>query len=239
NDMNKKELLDFWEQIFMDKKIINIDNMLMDPRPNLYNISGNYLNLQFPFSSYFMEQIDQHKKLYNEELILLYEQPENLDENENLRSEKMKAFLKKFSNNILAMIPALTPTILQLAGNLYFKDFVTTSSTNSGYSNESDNERFGIHLIDQVCKMMLENIIKLKNENVNDNITANDLREWQRQVTNVLTLCANIETSSKLKALQFLRISDTEPVMFNEEIENIEEVIDEINLAMERPSFLI
>ncbi|CAG8797712.1 5153_t:CDS:1, partial [Racocetra fulgida] len=48
-----------------------------------------------------MEQIDQHKKLYYEELDLLYEQPENWDENDNLKPEIMEAFLGKFSENIL------------------------------------------------------------------------------------------------------------------------------------------
>ncbi|KAF0492991.1 e3 ubiquitin-protein ligase [Gigaspora margarita] len=112
--------------------------MLMDSHPNLYNISGIYLNHQFPFSSYFMEQIKLHKKLYNEELDLLYENPEHLDKNENLRPEILEEFLIKFSTNILTAIPALTPTILQLTGDLYFEDFVTTTSTNSGYLNEPD-----------------------------------------------------------------------------------------------------
>ncbi|CAG8808005.1 6429_t:CDS:2, partial [Dentiscutata erythropus] len=196
-------------------------------------------------------QIDMHKKLYNEELNLLYEQPENLDENENLRPEKMEVFLEKFSNNILATIPALTPTMLQLAGNLYFEDFVTTSSTNSGYPNESnvkllqflfrqllskddinniENERFGINLVDQVCKIMLENIIKLKNENADNNIAENDLREWQRQVTNVLTLSANIEISSKSKALQFLRICND---LISTKLINISDIVDAINIKRE------
>ncbi|CAG8697425.1 10085_t:CDS:2, partial [Racocetra fulgida] len=289
NESNENELFNFWEQIFMNKKIINIDDMLMDPRPNLYSISGNYLNLRFPFSSYFMEQIDQYKKLYNEELDILYEQPENLDENENLRSEIMEVFLEKFSNNILTAIPAMTPTILQVAGNLYFEDFVTISSTNSGYPNESDvklllflfrrscdnetlndpiklhvfwwtssdaliaelelarmcpsimeliskedindeNARFGINLIDQVCKMMLENIMKLKNENADEIIATNDLREWQRQVTNILSLSANIETSSESKTLQFLRICND---LISTQLINISDIVGAINVKRE------
>ncbi|CAG8447585.1 8222_t:CDS:10, partial [Acaulospora morrowiae] len=139
---NKNDLFKFWKQIFMNKRIVNIDNMVMDPKPDLYIISGNYLNLKFPFSCYFMEQIDKHKELYLGELDLLCEKPENLDENGYLRPEIMTQFLEKFSEGIRTAIATLTPIILARARNLYFEDFITISSVNAGYSNESDIKLF-------------------------------------------------------------------------------------------------
>ncbi|CAG8709962.1 9694_t:CDS:2, partial [Acaulospora morrowiae] len=247
--LNKNDLFKFWKQIFMNKKIVNIDDMVMDPQPDLYAVSGNYLNLKFPFSYYFMEQIDKHKELYHGELDLMREEPDNLDECGNLRPEAVTQFLEKFSEGIRTTIAALTPTILALARSLYFEDFITVSSVNAGYSNESDiklfqflfsrsceaevfndpirlhifwwtnsetlvskfklaqmlppnsledsvftsNEHFKSHLIDHVCKMMLEKIMNLGEsaDNVKnimnlggesaDNVK-NILQDWQLQV---------------------------------------------------------
>ncbi|CAG8763143.1 26890_t:CDS:2 [Gigaspora margarita] len=224
----------------MNKKIINIDDMPMDPRPNLYNISGNYLKLRFPFSSYFIEQIDKHKKLYNKELDLFYKQSKNLDENDNLCLEKIEEFLEKFSENILAMIPSLTPTILQIARN--FSDALIAELElaqmcppiieliSKDNINSNEYEYFGIHLINQVCKMMLKNIIKLKNKNANESIFANDLREWQQQVTNILILSANIKTSSESKALQFLCICND---LISIQLIKISDIVDAINIKHE------
>ncbi|CAG8468220.1 46_t:CDS:10, partial [Acaulospora colombiana] len=238
-DNDENDLFTFWKHIFMNKKIVNIDDMIMDPRPDLYTISGNYLNLKFPFSHYFMEQIDQYKKLYHEELDLMYEKPENLDDDENLSPEILTQFHGRFVETIRATITILTSEIVQLAGNLYLDDFVIISSTNAGYSQESDvkllhfllsrscdaevlndpirlhiywwknsdaliselelaricpsvieldnedhekDNRFGTYLIDNVCRIMIEKLIKLgtpkddKNEVSDDNVneTAND-----------------------------------------------------------------
>ncbi|CAG8632902.1 13269_t:CDS:10, partial [Gigaspora margarita] len=131
---DENDLFKFWKQIFMNKKIINIDEIFMDPQPNLYRIPGNHLNLRFPFSHYFMKQIDQYKSLYQKELENWYEQPENWDVDDNLHPE----VIDEFSAKILAMITTLTPEILQLAKSLYFEDFVTIQSANAGYLNESD-----------------------------------------------------------------------------------------------------
>ncbi|KAF0511752.1 e3 ubiquitin-protein ligase [Gigaspora margarita] len=131
---DENDLFKFWKQIFLNKKIINIDEIFMDPQPNLYRIPGYHLNLRFPFSHYFMKQIDQYKSLYQKKLENWYEQPENWDVDDNLHPE----VIDEFSEKILAMITTLTPEILQLAKSLYFKDFVTIQSANAGYLNESD-----------------------------------------------------------------------------------------------------
>ncbi|CAG8532603.1 7300_t:CDS:10, partial [Acaulospora morrowiae] len=286
DESDENELFKFWKEIFINKKIVNIDDMVMDPRPDLYSTSGNYLNLKFPFSYYFMEQIDQYKKLYFEELDLIYENPENLGEDGNLRPEVKDEFLEKFSEGIRTTLTALTPAILELARSLYVEDFITVSSTNAGYSKESDikllyilfsrscdadalndlvklhifwwtnsdaliselelvrmcspnileennnigdNDLFGSHLIDQVGKMMLEKIIELGSETANDNMN-NNIQEWQRQVVNILSFCANIETSSESKILQFLRICND---LVSSEVIKISDIVNAINLLRE------
>ncbi|CAG8617445.1 7384_t:CDS:2, partial [Racocetra persica] len=94
----------------------------------------------------------------------------------------------------------------------------------------NENARFGINLVDQVCKMMLENIMKLKNENADEIIATNDLREWQRQVTNILSLSANIETSSESKTLQFLRICND---LISTQLISISDIVGAINVKRE------
>ncbi|CAG8507631.1 2484_t:CDS:2, partial [Racocetra fulgida] len=283
---DEDDLFKFWKQIFINKEIVNIDEELTDPQPNLYSIPGNYLNLQFPFSYYFMEQIDQYKRLYYEQLDNLYEQPENLDTGDNLHPEVLNRFVKEFSMKIQTTITTLTPEILQLARHLYFEDFVTTHCAIAGYLDESDakllqfifrrlcddeilndpvrlhifwwdnsdsliaelelalmcpsitepesnlfeGSRFGDYVIDNIVNMMLEKIMELKDETIDELIIANYLREWQRQVINVLSLCANIENSSESKFLQFLRICND--LVSNQSI-SISDIINTISIQQE------
>ncbi|KAF0511754.1 e3 ubiquitin-protein ligase [Gigaspora margarita] len=283
---DEDDLFKFWKQIFANNKIVNIDEVLTDPQPNLYDIPGNYLNLQFPFSYYFMEQIDQYKRLYQEGLDNLYEQPENLDNCDNLHPEVTKKFIENFSTNIQDTITTLTSEILQLARHLYFKDFIKICSANAGYLSEfdvqllefifhrlCDNEilndpvrlhiiwwdnsdaivaelelarmcpsitelesnlpedgDFGGYVINEIVNMMLEKIIVLKDEIIDELFIANYLSLWQRQVINVLSLCANIENSLESKILQFLRICND--LVSNQSI-NISDIVDTISLQLE------
>src|SRR6266542_2383170 len=61
NESNvKKELSDLWKQFFMDNTIINIDN-LSEPKPSVYMMTCSVNELEFPFSYYFMNQINYYK----------------------------------------------------------------------------------------------------------------------------------------------------------------------------------
>ncbi|GBB84048.1 hypothetical protein RclHR1_10690011 [Rhizophagus clarus] len=65
---NDNELFEFWQQIYKDKKVVKIDD-LSDPKPDGYIIPAeNLYNLKFPFSLYFMKQIDNFKQYYEEEI---------------------------------------------------------------------------------------------------------------------------------------------------------------------------
>ncbi|KAF0492990.1 hypothetical protein F8M41_021492 [Gigaspora margarita] len=68
-------------------------------------------------------------------------------------------------------------------------------------NNNNNNEFFGIHLIDQ-----------------------------QHQVTNILSLSANIEASSESKTLQFLRICND---LISTQLINISDIVDAINFKCE------
>src|SRR4051812_24882813 len=54
------QFLNFWKEMFMDNNIIDID-ILPDPKPDVYKMSISGFDLQFPFSFYFMKQIDNFK----------------------------------------------------------------------------------------------------------------------------------------------------------------------------------
>ncbi|CAG8772258.1 6245_t:CDS:2, partial [Acaulospora morrowiae] len=67
NDPSSDELFEFWKRAFIDSKIVNIE-YLPDPRPDFYQIPARNNNAQFPFSTYYMDQINKFKKLYQEDL---------------------------------------------------------------------------------------------------------------------------------------------------------------------------
>ncbi|CAG8827014.1 9271_t:CDS:2, partial [Gigaspora margarita] len=180
-------------------------------------------------------QIELHKKLYNEELDLLYENPEHLDKNENLRPEILEEFLDKFSTNILTVIPALTPTILQLARNLYFEDFVATTSTNSGYPNEPDtNSDVLIAELElaRMCPSIIE-IMSKKSKTLQFLRICNNL--ILTQLINILDIVDAINFKCKINP------ENQEPDLDNQEsdLENQESDLDnqESNLDNQDPNF--
>ncbi|GBB91806.1 hypothetical protein RclHR1_01920010 [Rhizophagus clarus] len=130
---NYEELLKFWQKIYMDKKIINIEE-LRDPKPDGYNMSEaeSFYNLEFPFSLYFMKQIDKFKRYYEEEIEILRGDDDRIDKSTNeLYNHVIEDHLKDFKNNILASIPQLKDSPFEWAPELYFNDFVTVIATSN------------------------------------------------------------------------------------------------------------
>src|SRR5205814_1679616 len=64
------QFLTFWKDMFMDNNIIDTD-ILAEPKPDGYTMPIGSFDLHFPFSFYFMKQIDNFKTLYEEEISLL------------------------------------------------------------------------------------------------------------------------------------------------------------------------
>ncbi|PKB92095.1 hypothetical protein RhiirA5_452261, partial [Rhizophagus irregularis] len=119
----------------MDTWIFRIDD-LPNPKPDGYNMSaGSLLDLEFPFSLYFMNQIDNFKRHYEEEIAMLRTDYDIIDEETNeLYDYVFEDYLKEFKNNLLASIPPLRIFLLELewAFELYFNDFVTVITSKNG-----------------------------------------------------------------------------------------------------------
>ncbi|RIA93442.1 hypothetical protein C1645_819410, partial [Glomus cerebriforme] len=136
NSKEKDEgLLKFWQQIYMDidKKIVKIED-LPDPKPDGYIMpAGSLYDLKFPFSLYFMKQIDNFKRYYEEEIALLQQDDDNVDNTTNeLYDWVIDEHLIKFKNNILTSILQLKDSPLEWVPELYFNDFVTVIAANDG-----------------------------------------------------------------------------------------------------------
>ncbi|RIA89917.1 hypothetical protein C1645_805996 [Glomus cerebriforme] len=129
-DQTKSEknerLLKFWEQIYMDEEIVKIED-LPEPKPDGYNMpTGCLLDLEFPFSLYFMKQIDNFKRHYEEEIAMLQNDDDYIDFTINeLYDYVIEEHLEHFKNGLLTSIPQLRDSPLEWASELYFNDFVT------------------------------------------------------------------------------------------------------------------
>ncbi|PKC14796.1 hypothetical protein RhiirA5_495093 [Rhizophagus irregularis] len=147
---NYEELLKFWQKIYMDKKIIKIEE-LQDPKPDGYSMSeiGSFYDLEFPFSLYFMKQIDNFKRYYEEELEFLREDDDRIDKATNeLYNHVIEDHLEDFKNNILTSIPQLKDSPLEWAPELYFNDFITVITT-------TNNEHKNTKLLASILKLLI------------------------------------------------------------------------------------
>ncbi|PKK68874.1 hypothetical protein RhiirC2_867041 [Rhizophagus irregularis] len=118
------QFLNFWQDMFMNNKIVDID-ILPEPKPDGYAMAVSGLDLQFPFSFYFMKQIDNFKTLYEEEISLLRKDRENIDPStEKLLEHIYENYIKEFTNKVFNSITLLRTSPLEQVSDLYFKDFV-------------------------------------------------------------------------------------------------------------------
>ncbi|CAG8457357.1 17413_t:CDS:10 [Racocetra persica] len=123
-------LLNFWLEMFNDQKIINIEE-ISEPSPDLYTMPLGIYNLQFPFSYYFMEQIDNFRPIYQEEINILYQNPDNVNNlSGELEDSVINEYLKNFTEKIRAEVPLLKTSPLDKASDLYFKDFISVIACN-------------------------------------------------------------------------------------------------------------
>ncbi|RHZ89175.1 hypothetical protein Glove_18g29 [Diversispora epigaea] len=119
------QLIEFWKQMFNDKAIMNIDELSV-PKSEGYLMPPVIYDLQFPFSFYFIKQIDGFKKIYEEELCLLKEDSSNIDPNTgDLYEWAIVDHIKTLSNNIISSVANLKTSPLEYSSLLYFNDFVS------------------------------------------------------------------------------------------------------------------
>jgi hypothetical protein len=132
---NYEKLLKFWKHVYMDNNIIKIDD-IPNPKPDGYNmLAGSLLDLEFPFSFYYMKQIDSFKRHYEEEITMLRKDADKIDDETNeLYDYVIENHLKDFKKNLFTSIPQLKDSLLEWewASELYFNDFVTVIASKDG-----------------------------------------------------------------------------------------------------------
>ncbi|RIB28541.1 hypothetical protein C2G38_2028448 [Gigaspora rosea] len=125
---HSKLLLEFWKQMINDKDLLNTDE-LSEPKPDGYIMSKISYDLQFPFSYYFVKQVDTFKKLYEEEIRLLQENPTNIDPNTGkLYDYIFEDYIMGLKNNIMTSIPNINIFPLECAPELFLEDLITIIS---------------------------------------------------------------------------------------------------------------
>ncbi|CAG8504474.1 12432_t:CDS:10, partial [Gigaspora rosea] len=128
DSIHSKLLLEFWKQMINDKDLLNTDE-LSEPKPDGYIMSKISYDLQFPFSYYFVKQVDTFKKLYEEEIRLLQENPTNIDPNTGkLYDYIFEDYIMGLKNNIMTSIPNINIFPLECAPELFLEDLITIIS---------------------------------------------------------------------------------------------------------------
>ncbi|CAG8459689.1 1476_t:CDS:10, partial [Ambispora leptoticha] len=128
NASEENDLLLFWSEIFMDKRIVNIDE-LQEPKPDLFRMPNPQHKLCFPFSFYFFNRINSFEKFYREDVSQLSEDENNLDDEARLLNPIMENLQTSFTKRILAAIPALRSPYVNNSMGLYYNDFITILSS--------------------------------------------------------------------------------------------------------------
>ncbi|GBC14226.1 hypothetical protein GLOIN_2v1789429 [Rhizophagus irregularis DAOM 181602=DAOM 197198] len=150
NKVNYEKLLKFWEQIFMDNKIVKIDD-IPNPKPDGYNMPAeSLLDLEFPFSFYYMKQIDSFKRHYEEEILILQRDDDKIDDETNeLYDYVIEDHLKGFKNNLFTSITQLkdSPLEWEWASELYFNDFVTVIASKDAKDGEKKNKKMLAYIL--------------------------------------------------------------------------------------------
>ncbi|CAG8574733.1 752_t:CDS:10, partial [Racocetra persica] len=187
-------LLTFWEKVFMDPKIVNIEFML-DPRPDRYFIQNKKHYLAFPFSTYIMGQIDKFKRLYEEDLAMLEEKEENLDDTGELKATIIDDCIERFSANIMSAVPILNHNMGQQIPNpfrlhVYWWDNSEIALTELQLSilcptvieemlelefEQSKEMNFERDLLEKIAKIMIEKLCTIDTNDIRPDDNSNIL----------------------------------------------------------------
>ncbi|CAG8439285.1 11270_t:CDS:10, partial [Acaulospora colombiana] len=112
-----KILQEFWVRMFNEEKLINIKE-LQEPQPDKYDMPSGIYDLKFPFSYYFMEQIDSYRAVYTEEISTLKDDPKS-------DQYTIDSYITDFTRKVVSLIPIFKSSPISQASLLYFKDFVS------------------------------------------------------------------------------------------------------------------
>ncbi|CAG8461964.1 10472_t:CDS:10, partial [Acaulospora colombiana] len=122
-----EQLLRFWRQMFMNKSVVSIED-LPEPKPDGYLLTSGVYKLNFPFSYYFIRQIDGFKRVYDEEVAKLREDSDHVDRDSGRLYEfVLEDYEKSFSENLSVSMQNFKSSPIELNRRLYFDDFVTVN----------------------------------------------------------------------------------------------------------------
>src|SRR4051812_6437872 len=114
--VTKKKALGEIESFINNEEFVNSDTILSQPKPSVFSIiSGSIINeIEFPFSYYFMNQINYYEVYYYEELDILKQNSDHeLDE---------KDHIEDFRNSLISINKNFES--LQKYSELYYNDFI-------------------------------------------------------------------------------------------------------------------
>ncbi|CAB5391981.1 unnamed protein product [Rhizophagus irregularis] len=131
-------LLEFWNKMVDDDNVISIEGLNVDPSPDSYVMPHGVYELEFPFSYYIMKKIDDSRRVYEEELLSLYNNQENIDKTTGeLHTHVVEGYNKKFINNI-EKSPIIKNSPIANYPEKYFKDFINVILSDKVSSGEKD-----------------------------------------------------------------------------------------------------
>ncbi|CAB4467000.1 unnamed protein product [Rhizophagus irregularis] len=134
-------LVEFWNKMVDDKNIISIEELIGDPSPDSYKMPHGIYELEFPFSYYIMKKINDSRRVYEEELSLLFNDADNVDKKTGkLYSYKIEEYNKKFIKNI-GEIPIIKNSPIVNYPEKYFKDFINIILSNEASSSSEVGEK--------------------------------------------------------------------------------------------------
>lgn len=130
------ELLEFWEKIFEDKTVVSIDH-LANPGPDAYSISSaNLVQLRFPFSKYFADQIDRFRQIFQEVSDTWKLDDANLDpKTGDIYPQVLESHFLLFSNSVETKIGYIHSIVFRKYAELYFEDYMRLILLSLGYVN--------------------------------------------------------------------------------------------------------
>ncbi|CAG8439230.1 10104_t:CDS:10 [Acaulospora colombiana] len=128
---NVGNLLEFWYQTFADNNVISTDT-LTNPKPDHYRLVNGPYNLDFPFSYYLVDQINNCKKFYLEDIKILEEDKNNVNKVtgqllNGVLTDNFRRFQNILSTSVLKHVP------IKEAATLYSKDFLTIISSGDNF----------------------------------------------------------------------------------------------------------
>ncbi|RIA84473.1 hypothetical protein C1645_742305 [Glomus cerebriforme] len=151
-------LLEFWNKMVDDDNVISIEGLKVDPSPDSYVMPHGVYELEFPFSYYIMKKIDDSRRVYEEELLSLYNNQDNIDKTTGeLHIHVVEGYNKKFINNI-EKSPIIKNSPIANYPEKYFKDFINVILSDEVSSGEKDG-----NLDEKLLKFIFERRLGVDN----------------------------------------------------------------------------